>query len=195
MYPKVLDDLINSLCMLPGVGRKTAERYALAIISQQDDKILALANNIAKAKNSIKYCSICGNYSDNDICGICNDKNRDKTLICVVAYPRDIIALEKSNSYNGHYHVLNGLIAPSKNVMPYDLTIEQLTKKIDSNTKEIILALSPTLEGETTALYISKLLKDKVTLSRIAQGLPMGASIDYADDLTLVKAIMNRSKI
>ena len=195
MYPKSFDNLISIFEKLPGVGNKTAQRYAFSLLEKSDDEVNEIVQNILTIKN-IKKCKTCGFLTDEDECLICKDKTRDKSTIMVVAYPQDVVAIEKTQSYKGSYHVLNGLISSSKGVYPEDLDIDKLLKRIDNYTKEIIVATSPTLDGEMTALYLDKVLKDKgVLVTRLAHGLPMGSSLDYADDLTLIKALDNRRKI
>lgn len=195
MYPKSFDNLISIFEKLPGVGNKTAQRYAFSLLEKSDDEVNEIVQNILTIKN-IKKCKTCGFLADEDECLICKDKTRDKSTIMVVAYPQDVVAIEKTQSYKGSYHVLNGLISSSKGVYPEDLDIDKLLKRIDGQTKEIIVATSPTLDGEMTALYLDKVLKDSnVLVTRLAHGLPMGSSLDYADDLTLIKALDNRRKI
>lgn len=195
MYPKNFDNIISIFEKLPGVGNKTAQRYAFSLLEKSDDEVNEIVQNILSIK-SIKKCKTCGFLTDEDECLICKDKARDNYTIMVVAYPQDVVAIEKTQSYKGRYHVLNGLISSSKGVYPEDLNIDSLLKRITSNTKEIIVATSPTLDGEMTALYLDKILKDKnILVTRLAHGLPMGSSLDYADDLTLIKALDNRRKI
>lgn len=195
MYPSNFESLINLFEKLPGVGNKTAQRYAFDLLERGSEEIDEIIENIKKIKN-IKRCKICGFLSDDDECLLCKDHTRNKNQIMVVAYPQDVVAIEKTESYKGTYHVLNGLISSSKGVFPEDINIESLLQRINENTKEIIIATSPTMDGEMTALYIDKILKDKnVLVTRLAHGLPMGSSLDYADDLTLIKALDNRRKI
>lgn len=195
MYPKSFDKLISIFEKLPGVGNKTAQRYAFSLLEKSDDEVNEIVQNILSIKN-IKKCKTCGFLADEDECIICKDKTRDTSTIMVVAYSQDVVAIEKTESYKGMYHVLNGLISSSKGVYPEDLDIDKLLKRITNTTKEIIVATSPTLDGEMTALYLDKVLKDKgVLVTRLAHGLPMGSSLDYADDLTLIKALDNRRKI
>lgn len=195
MYPKSFDKLISIFEKLPGVGNKTAQRYAFSLLEKSNDEVNEIVQNILSIKN-IKKCKTCGFLADEDECIICKDKTRDASTIMVVAYSQDVVAIEKTESYKGMYHVLNGLISSSKGVYPEDLDIDKLLKRITNTTKEIIVATSPTLDGEMTALYLDKVLKDKgVLVTRLAHGLPMGSSLDYADDLTLIKALDNRRKI
>lgn len=196
MYPKSLENLIQSFKKLPGVGAKTAERYAFAMLEANEVDVTDFANSLIDVKSKIKKCAVCGNISEGEICDICSDLNRDKGTICVVQEAKDIIAMEKTNEYHGVYHVLNGVLSSSKGIMPEDINIESLINRADESTKEVILATNPTMEGETTALYIDKLLTKKgIYVTRIAHGLPMGSYLDYADELTLIKAIEGRKKI
>ena len=179
MYPKKFEALVECYRRLPGVGIKTAERYAFQ-----------------NAKEGLKKCAVCGNLSEEDTCDICGDQSRNSQIICVVQSPKDVIAMEKTKEYSGVYHVLNGVISTSKGILPEDINIDSLLNRISEETKEIIIATNPTVEGETTALYLSKLLeKYPVTVTRIAHGLPMGGHLDYADELTLIKAIEGRKKM
>lgn len=196
-YPDSLNNLINSLKKLPSIGEKSAERLAFAIMNMEDEEIETFSNSIIDVKNKIKKCSSCGNITENDICSICSNEDRDDTVICVVEDAKNIISLEKMGSYNGKYHVLNGLISPINGKGPNDIEISSLVNKVKNNSiKEVIIAISPTLEGETTALYISKLLEQtNVLVSKIAYGIPMGADMEYLDPMTLSMAINNRNKI
>lgn len=196
-YPESLNNLINSLKKLPSIGEKSAERLAFAIMNFDEEEIILFSNSIKDVKSKIKKCSICGNITENDICDICLSEERDKTVICVVEDSKNIITLEKMGTYNGKYHVLNGLISPINGKGPKDIEIDSLIQKVNNNDiKEVIIAISPTLEGETTALYISKLLENtKVIVSRIAYGIPMGADMEYLDPMTLSMALNNRNKI
>lgn len=195
MYPTGFDKLVNYLEKLPGVGNKTAQRYAFNLLEKDAEELDNFVDAIKSIQN-IKRCKVCGFLSDEDECLICKDKTRLKESIMVLAYPQDLIAIEKTGSYKGQYHILNGLISSSKGVFPEDLNIDLLLNRIDSSIKEIIIATSCTMDGEMTALYLDKILKDKgVLVTRLAHGLPMGASLDYADELTLIKALDNRKKI
>ena len=182
MYPAQFEQLIAMFEKLPGVGNKTAQRYAFTLLE--------------KDREEIRRCHICGFLSSEDTCPFCKDQTRNRSLIMVVANPQDVVAIEKTDSYKGMYHVLGGLISSSKGIYPEDINIEGLLKRITPEIKEIIVATSPTMDGEMTALYLDKVLKDKgVLITRLAHGLPMGASLDYADELTLIKALDNRRKI
>lgn len=199
VYPKSLEELIESLKNLPGVGQKTAERYALRIIDMDEENVETLSNAITNVKKNIVYCERCGNLAEDVLCPICKDPLRDESIICIVANTTDTIAMEKTNTYNGLYHVLNGLISPAKGILPDNLNISSLIPRLDNgNLKEIIIATNLTVEGDTTSLYLSKLIaqeNNEVIVSRIAHGLPVGGHLDYADDLTIIKAMEGRFKI
>lgn len=199
VYPKSLENVIESLKKLPGVGQKTAERYALSILKLDEDSVFELAEAIEQVKVKIKSCSTCGNLSEETQCTICMDNNRDKSVICIVANTTDTIAMEKTENYNGSYHVLNGLISPSKGILPDDLNIKSLIPRLhDPVVAEIVIATNLTIEGDTTSLYLSKLIKienPNIEITRIAHGLPVGGHLDYADDLTIIKAMEGRFKI
>lgn len=195
MYPKKFEELISVFEKLPGVGAKTAQRYAFTLLEKTDEEVNEIIQNLLDIKK-IKKCKTCGFLTDEDECLICKDNSRDKSTIMVVGYSQDVVAIEKMGSYHGLYHVLNGLISSSKGIYPEDINIASLLKRIDNITKEIIIATSPTMDGEMTALYLNKTLADKgVLVTRLAHGLPMGSSLDYADELTLIKAFDNRRKI
>lgn len=197
MYPNSLKNLIESLKKLPTIGDKSAERLAFAIMNMDEEEAKVFSDSIMEVKLNIKRCNKCGNITENDTCDICSNKDRDNSIICVVEDAKNIITLEKIGSYTGMYHVLNGLISPIDGKGPDDININSLIDKVKNNdVKEVIIAISPTLEGETTALYITKLLEnEKVTVSRIAYGIPMGADMEYLDPMTLSMALINRNKI
>lgn len=195
MYPTKFQKIIDIYEKLPGVGNKTAQRFAFTLLDLSKEEINDYADAL-KDLETLKRCKVCGFLSDGELCPICGDSNRDRSIITVVAYPQDLIAIEKTEMYKGTYHILNGLLSSSKGIFPEDLKIEELLKRIDLNTREIIIATSPTMDGEMTALYLDKILKDKgVLVTRLAHGLPMGANLDYADELTLIKAMNNRKKM
>lgn len=196
MYPKELARLIDELKKFPGVGNKTGERYAFELLERSAEDIDAFVESIVDATQNLKGCETCGNITSSTKCDICLDKGRDHSLICVVSYPKDIIAMEKTKQFKGVYHVLHGVISTFKGILPEDINLESLIDRIDDQVKEVIVATNPTLEGETTALYIAKRLADKkVAVTRLASGLPMGGMLDYADELTLIKAMDGRKKI
>lgn len=195
MYPRNFEKLIAALETLPGVGNKTAQRYAFSLLDRDAENIDEMIESLQGIRH-IRRCRTCGFLTDEEECLFCKDKTRSGRTIMVVAYPQDLVAIEKTGSYKGLYHVLNGLISSSKGIYPEDIGIDSLLKRITQETKEIIIATSPTMDGEMTALYLDKILKDKgVLVTRLAHGLPMGASLDYADELTLIKALDNRRKI
>ncbi|MCF0260119.1 MAG: recombination protein RecR [Erysipelotrichaceae bacterium] len=191
MYPEKFEDLIAAFRRLPGVGQKTAERYAYAVMGW-DEKTQKQFIEALKGLKDIHHCPVCGNMTDQDKCSICSDETRDSSTICVVQNTKDLAAIEQIQNYNGVYHVLNGLINIKKGIMPDHLNIPGLEKRISDQTEEIILALDPSIEGETTSLYIEKLLKDKVKITRLAYGIPVGGQLDYADPRTLEKALEGR---
>lgn len=196
MYPKKFEALVDNLRKLPGVGAKTAERYAFEILDWPQERLDEFIESFVAIKDGVKICEVCGNLAEDDKCLVCSDHTRDAGIICVVQSPRDVIAMEKTREYAGVYHVLNGVISTSKGILPEDINIPSLLKRINENTKEIIIATNPTVEGETTALYLSKLLeKYDINVTRIAHGLPMGGHLDYADELTLIKAMEGRKKM
>ena len=193
MYPKKFENLILAFQNLPGVGRKTAERYAFETLNWEQQKKEEFVNALQVLIDGVDICKVCGNLSDGDICSICSDQNRDHTLLCVVQSPKDILAIESIQEYKGVYHVLNGVINTSKGILPEDINIESLVDRINKDEiNEVILALDPTVEGETTSLYIEKLIGKDVLVTRLAYGIPMGGHLDYTDSLTLLKAFQGR---
>ena len=196
MYPESIEKLIECFKILPSVGNKTAERYALAMLEAPKEKIEQLIETLHLVSNEIKRCPICGNLTDKQLCSICCDENRDNTTICIVQQPKDVIAMEKVKSYKGLYHVLYGAISPLKGILPEDLNIESLFSRINENIKEVIIATNPTMEGDTTALYLIKALKKypNITITKLENGLPIGANLDYADEMTLTRALDGRIK-
>ena len=194
---KSVTKLVDSFAKLPGVGHKSAEKMAYSILEMDDEDVEMFSDALKELKAKVHHCPICGAYTEGDICEICSNENRDKTKIIVVSYPRDIEPFEKLGNYNGLYHVLGGVISAVNGVGINDLKIDSLEKRIkDNNVKEVIIATNPTTEGETTALYLAKILENKdVNLTRLAYGLPMGGHLEYADSLTLSKALEGRKKI
>lgn len=195
MYPNSLEKLVDYFKMLPSVGQKNAERYAMKIIEMDKETAENFANQILKTIDSIKRCPICGNLTEKEYCDICTDSSRDTSTICVVEQAKDVVAIEKIGQYHGLYHVLNGAISTTKGIMPEDINIESLYSRLE-NIKEIVIATNATLEGDTTALYLSKVLKKypNITVTRLASGLPTGSNLDYADQLTLMCAFEGRIK-
>lgn len=197
-YAKSLSKLIAELGKLPGIGGKSAQRLAFHILSMTDDQAAALAGAITEAKQNIKYCSVCGNFTDSEVCPICSDTSRDNSVICVVESPKDVFAMERAGSFKGRYHVLHGAISPMDGIGPADINLKSLITRLqsDDDVKEVILATSPRVEGEATAMYISKLLKPAgLKVTRIAYGLPVGGDLEYADEVTLSKAIEGRKEL
>lgn len=193
-YPSTILNLIESFKHLPGIGEKTAERLALSVLDIDYETISLFSKSLIDSKTKIRRCEICNNLSESDLCEICKDKNRNKQLLCVVEEPKNVILFEKLNIFDGYYHVLDGLISPIDGINPEDINLSSLIDRVKKDDiKEIILALKPSVEGETTSLYISKILEDtQVKISKIAHGIPMGAEIDYVDSLTLEMALENR---
>ncbi|MDD3304651.1 MAG: recombination mediator RecR [Bacilli bacterium] len=196
-YPKSLNNLISSFKDLPGVGEKTAERMALTMLNFEKNKLDSFAKAIINVKDKIKRCSICNNLTEDEICDICSDTSRDENTICVVEDVKNVMLFEKNGLFNGKYHVLNGLISPVDGIDPSDINIQSLLDRVEKeNTKEIIIAVKPSLEGEATALYISKKLEgNNVIVSKIAHGVPMGADMEYIDAMTLETALFDRKKV
>ncbi len=196
MYPKKFASMVDQFQRLPGVGVKTAERYAFDVLDWDKEDIDCMITALIDMKEQIHTCEVCGNLAEDTKCLVCEDSNRDHGIICVVQSPRDVIAMEKTNEFSGVYHVLNGVISTTKGILPEDINIQSLMDRINETTKEIIIATNPTVEGETTALYLAKRLeKYPVSVTRIAHGLPMGGHLDYADELTLIKALEGRKKM
>lgn len=182
---------------LPGIGKKSAQRLAFYVLNMPKEKAEDFAKCIVEAHEKIKYCSVCKNLTETDVCAICSDKSRDEHTICVVENPRDVLAFERTKEYNGMYHVLHGLISPMDGIGPEQLYIKELLERVGKQeVKEVIMATNPTVEGEATAMYISKLLKPLgVTVSRLAYGIPIGGNLEYADEVTLYRALEGRSVI
>ncbi|MDD4282696.1 MAG: recombination mediator RecR [Bacilli bacterium] len=196
-YPTTIMNLIECFKKLPGIGEKTAERLALSTLNLDDEIINLFSQSILDAKLKIKRCVLCNNFTENEKCDICLSKNRDTQIICIVQEPKNIIMMEKSNVYNGQYHVIDKLISPLEGVNPSDINISTLESRIkENNIKEIMIVLKQSIEGETTTLYITKMLeKTGVKITKIAQGVPHGADMDYIDYLTLEKAIEDRKEV
>ena len=194
---KALERLEISLNKLPSVGKKSAERLAFAMLEMEEDDLKEFAEAVSNLKTSIHLCPVCGNLTENELCPICEDESRDKTTIMVVSTPKDVLALEKAEDYRGLYHVLGGTISLSKGKGVADLKIKELMQRLEGGeVKEVILATNPTVDGETTALYLAKLIEPlNITVTRIAYGLPMGGNLDYTDSLTISRAIEGRRKI
>jgi len=196
IYARPLARLIEQLQRLPGIGPKTAQRLALHILKRSEAEVQTLAQALIEAKQQVGLCSVCFHLSAEPICDICSNPNRDGNTICVVADSRDVIALEKTREYHGKYHVLGGVISPMDGVGPEQLTVQPLVRRVNQQqTKEVILAISPSVEGETTTLYVGHLLKPFTRVTRIAFGLPVGGDLEYADEVTLARALEGRREL
>ncbi len=198
MHSVTIEKLIESFAQLPGIGRKSAERIAFYVLDSMDkEDAEKMAKSILEAKSKVKFCPVCQNLTDEVPCSICSAGNRDKSTICVVEDARDVAAIEKTNEYRGLYHVLHGTLSPMDGVTPDDIKIKELLLRIaDGTIKEVIMATNPTVNGTATAVYISKLLQPMgVTVTRIAHGIPVGGDLEYADEVTLVKALEGRQKM
>lgn len=196
-YSIPISKLIDALSRLPGVGSKTAQRLAFHILDMPEKEVEDLARAIVFAKRSVRYCSVCCNITDSEKCGLCSNPNRDGSIICVVEDPKDVVAMEKTREYKGLYHVLHGAISPMEGVGPEDIRIKELLTRLkDNEINEIIVATNPNIEGEATAMYLSRLIKPLgVKVTRIAHGIPVGGDLEYADEVTLLKALEGRREI
>lgn len=196
-YAKPLNRLISELSRLPGIGGKTAQRLAFHILSMDEKDVNTLSDVIRQAKKEMVYCSVCGNLTDKDPCLICSDAGRDESIICVVESPKDVVAMEKIREYHGYYHVLHGTISPMDGIGPEDINLKSLISRLgDERVKELIIATNPTIEGEATAMYIARLIKPSgIKVSRIAHGIPVGGDLEYADEVTLLKAVEGRREL
>lgn len=197
-YAKPIGRLINELSKLPGIGGKTSQRLAFHILSLENAQAEALADAIRNAKQSIRFCSVCGNLTDVDPCPICADAGRNGKIICVVENPQDVMAIERIKEYDGLYHVLNGAISPMDGIGPGDINLKSLIVRLQEHdeVEEVILATNPNIEGEATAMYIARLIKPTgIAVSRIAHGIPIGGDLEYADEVTLLKAVENRRQL
>ena len=196
-YPESISKLIDSFMKLPGIGPKTAARLAFFVLTMKEDDVLSFSKALIDAKRNLSYCSVCGNITDVDPCHICTDKQRDHSIICVVQDTKDVIAMEKMRDYNGMYHVLQGAISPMDGIGPEDINVASLLVRLqDESVQELILATNSTIEGEATAMYISRLVKPSgIRTTRIAHGLPVGGDLEYADEVTLSKAMEGRREL
>jgi recombination protein RecR len=196
-YATPIANLIDQFSRLPGIGRKTAQRLAFFVLEMDDIDAEKLSHSILNAKEKIRLCSICCNLTEQDPCNLCRDTTRDKSIICVVEGAKDVIAMERSKEFKGDYHILHGVISPMDNIGPKDIKVVELLNRLaDGVVEEIILATNPTVEGEATALYLSRLIKPLgVKVTRIAHGIPVGGDLEYFDEVTLTKAIENRREL
>ena len=192
-----LNELINQFSRLPGIGRKTAQRLAFSILEQPPERAKAFADALVNAREKIHFCKVCQSLTDLEVCPICSNEHRDRSVICVVEDPKDVMAFEKTREFSGVYHVLHGVISPLDNVSPDDLKIKELMARLaNGEVKEIIMATNPTVEGEATASYLSRLIKPMgIKVTRLAYGVPVGADLQYADEYTLARALEGRNEI
>ena len=195
-YPVAIERLIEEFAKLPGIGKKTAQRLALFVLNLPKEEVEGFAHALVQARGTLKFCSVCGSFADSDPCAICSNPNRDKSIICVVENPKDIMTMERVKEFNGVYHVLHGTISPMLGRGPEDIKLRELIRRINGEVEEVIVATNPNIEGEATAMYISRILKPlgaKVT--RIAHGIPVGGDLEYTDEVTLSKALEGRREI
>jgi len=196
-YPEPIAKLIDSFSRLPGIGPKTAARLAFHVLRMKEDDVIDFAKALVSVKRNLHYCTVCCNITDVDPCRICSDKSRDASVICVVQESRDLVAMERTKEFNGQYHVLQGAISPMEGIGPDEIRIADLLKRLsDETVQELILATNPNIEGEATAMYISRLVKPfGIKVTRIAHGLPVGGDLEYADEVTLSKALEGRREL
>jgi len=196
-YPEPIAKLIDSFSRLPGIGPKTAARLAFYVLRMKEEDVIDFAKALVSVKRNLTYCSVCCNITDTDPCRICSDKSRDVSVICVVQEPKDLVAMERTREYSGHYHVLNGAISPMDGLGPDDIRIAELVRRLgDERVQELILATNPNIEGEATAMYLSRLVKPfGIKVTRIAHGLPVGGDLEYADEVTISKALEGRREL
>jgi recombination protein RecR len=197
-YPEAISRLIESFTKLPGIGPKTAVRLAFHVLDMEEDDVLMFGKALVSAKRDIAYCSVCGNITDQDPCYVCTDKYRNRTIVCVVQDSRDVIAMEKMRDYQGLYHVLHGAISPIEGIGPEDINVSSLLTRLEADEAitEVILATNPNIEGEATAMYLSRLIKPTgIRITRIAHGLPVGGDLEYADEVTLSRAMEGRREL
>ncbi len=188
-----LEQLVEEFSQLPGIGRKTALRLALYILKMPREEVMKFSDALVRVKDNVRYCSVCWNITESDPCVICSSAKRNPAVICVVEEPTDVMAIEKTNEFRGRYHVMGGALSPLDGIGPEDLKVKELLSRIASDTEEIILALNPTVEGETTTLYLSRLLKPMgIRITRIARGVPIGSNLEFSDEATLTRALEGR---
>ena len=196
MFSPSVENLVAQLTRLPGIGQRTAQRLAFHILQRPKDEALALAGALAEVKQRVRFCSECGNLTEEETCAICLDSRRDHTIICVVEQPVDIVSLERTNEYRGLYHVLGGALSPIDGVDPSDLRIDELLSRVDRNgVQEVVLATNPNMTGEATAAFLADRLRGKVRVTRLASGLPVGGDLEYADEVTLGRALSGRREM
>lgn len=196
-YPEPIAKLIDAFAKLPGIGPKTAARLAFYVLRMKEEEVIDFAKALVNVKRNLTYCSVCCNITDTDPCRICSDKGRDQSVICVVQEPKDLVAMERTREFDGQYHVLNGAISPMDGIGPDDIRIAELLRRLgDERVQEMILATNPNIEGEATAMYLSRLVKPfGIKVTRIAHGLPVGGDLEYADEVTLSRALEGRREL
>lgn len=195
MYAPPVERLITELSKLPGIGPRTAQRLTFHLLRQRPDEVLPLAAAIVEVKEKIGFCSRCFNLAEGDLCTICADPRRDPQLLCVVEQPFDVVTIERTREYHGYYHVLGGALSPIDGVDPEDLHLAELLTRVDDDVREVIVATNPTMTGEATAMYVGDLLPERVRVTRLASGLPVGGDLEYADELTLGRALAGRRDV
>jgi recombination protein RecR len=196
MFSPAVDNLVAQLTRLPGVGQRTAQRLAFHILRASTEEALALAESIEEVKERVRFCRECGNLTEEEVCAICQDARRDHTLICVVEQPADLISVERTAEYRGLYHVLGGALSPIDGVEPADLRIDELLQRVERNgVEEVVLATNPNMTGEATAAFLADRLRDRVRVTRLASGLPVGGDLEYADEVTLGRALAGRREM
>lgn len=195
-YPVAIEKLIEEFAKLPSIGKKTAQRLTLHVLNLPGEEVREFANALVQARGTIRYCTVCGNFTDKDPCAICSNPNREPKTICVVEEPKDIMTMERVKEFNGVYHVLHGNLSPMQGRGPQDIRIRELVARMNADVDEVIIATNPNIEGEATAMYIAKILKPlEVKVTRIASGIPVGGDLEYADEVTLSKALEGRKEI
>ena len=196
MFSPAVDNLVAQLTRLPGVGQRTAQRLAFHLLRASKEEALALAESISEVKERVRFCRECGNLTEEEVCGICQDARRDHALICVVEQPADLISVERTAEYRGLYHVLGGALSPIDGVEPGDLRIDELMRRVERNgVEEVVLATNPNMTGEATAAYLADRLRGRVRVTRLASGLPVGGDLEYADEVTLGRALAGRREM
>jgi recombination protein RecR len=196
MFSPAVDNLVAQLTRLPGVGQRTAQRLAFHLLRASKEEALALAESISEVKERVRFCRECGNLTEEEVCGICQDARRDHALICVVEQPADLISVERTAEYRGLYHVLGGALSPIDGVEPGDLRIDELMRRVEQNgVQEVVLATNPNMTGEATAAYLADRLRGRVRVTRLASGLPVGGDLEYADEVTLGRALAGRREM
>jgi recombination protein RecR len=196
MFSPSVDNLVAQFTRLPGIGSRTAQRLAFHILQRPAEEVLALAGALAEVKERVRFCRECGNLTEEDLCGICTDTRRDRAVVCVVEQPVDVVSLERTHEYRGLYHVLGGALSPLDGVEPGNLRIDELLRRVDADgVQEVVLATNPNMTGEATAAYLADRLRGRVRVTRLASGLPVGGDLEYADEVTLGRALAGRREM